>query len=303
MKRIGRRTFLGWLPGAALLVSGFSIPRDIEWMGDEYRMLKDAALRRSRMGDKTLKVKSAIFTGGGFHEAEWENVHFENCTFYGRTQLKNLKNAVFERCSFIDANFQSYYMENVYFQNCKTKNKTYIMSGRSSREVVFEACNFQGSSLDPNNFGSIFIHNVVYKNCVGRYTDISGINKVFYNNCNFQDVEMKCGDYDIPAKQYIYANVTIENSFFKNLINMKISSLSGLVIRKCEFDFLDLTNVDCNGNILIENIKAGAMLGAFKKLRNITIRNSRFTGEKNLSIIACAYSIVSVAVTVCKLCT
>ncbi len=281
MKRTGRRTFLKWLPGAALLMSGFSIPRDIEWMGDEYRMLKDAALRRNRMGDKTLKIKSAIFTGGDFEKGEWENIHFENCTFYGRTQLKNLKNAVFERCSFIKANFQSYYMENVAFHNCKTAGRTYILNGNSSKNVIFSGCSFDGPSSEPNDFGGIKLSgDITFKDCQGKYMDLGGDGKVIYQNCRFQDVDIANGHHSEKPSERRYADVNIENCVFEKYTDMQASNLAKLSITNSQFNYLDITNSFCTGDVIIENVAAGALVSVFQQVSNIIIRNSRFSGAK-----------------------
>ncbi len=255
---------------------------DIQNRKDDFNLLKDSIFRRQKMGTNILKItKVRIENGEPFYRQEWENIHFENCLFTGRIQLRNLRNIVFQNCQFTEANFQSYHMEKLSFINCETNGQTYILSGNTSKDVTFKGCSFLGPNAEPNYFGGIKLSgDISFKNCAGKYMNLAGEGHVTYQNCNFQDVDITCGLHSETPSKRRFADVHIEDCIFEKYTDMRASNLSKIVILNSSFDYVELENVVCKGDVVIENVKAGAFVAPLKEAKNIIIKNSSFSGAK-----------------------
>jgi len=247
-------------------------------MPREYALLMHPEQRRAALGDQRLKISGADFGFGGtdFYQLEWDNVHFYDCIFYGVFHLTSIRNCVFEHCQFPGSNFQAYHFENVLFARSDTLGKAYLMAGSSSKNVRFMECDFGGKNQNRNNFGAIYFQqDVSYERCTGQYMDIGGSGVVNYRDCKFGPIDVNCGDVTSDGKR-LYATILIEGCTFKGSAHLSRSVLTNLTIRNSKFDVLDIGSSDVSGDVLIEDVQAGAMINEFYSARSITVRNSKF---------------------------
>lgn len=273
-----RRRFLVSLGLSVIATYGCSrmTAKDIQELPREYALLKDATMRRAEMGDQILKISGVDFSDG-FYDAEWENIHFHDCIFYGRIPLKLLRHCTFEHCQFPGSNFQSYWMENVLFFRSDTIGVTYIMAGNDSKNVRFVECDFGGRDSNRNHYGAIYFHgDVSFEKCTGQYMDISGDGIISYISCKFGSIDLQNGSLEDGKKTR--ATVMFDGCIFKKDTKLSVGNLTSLTIRNSSFGVLDIGGTDVEGDVLIENVQAGAMITAFGNARSITIRNSRFRG-------------------------
>ena len=249
----------------------------IEDMPHEYALLMNPKQRRNALGDQRLKIRGADFGMGGtdFYEKEWENIHFYNCIFYGVIHLACIRNCVFERCQFPGSNFQAYDFENVVFLRSDTLGEANLMAGNTSRNVRFVECDFGGKNSDENHYGAIYFNqDVSYEECTGQYMSLAGNGIVLYRNCKFGPVYVNSGE-SINGKK-VYSTVLIENCEFKGSTGLGPSYSTSLTILNSKFDVLDIGSSNVSGDVLIEDVQAGAMINEFYSARSITVRNSKF---------------------------
>ncbi|MCP3023462.1 pentapeptide repeat-containing protein, partial [Cupriavidus basilensis] len=265
-----RRRFLAMLGMASLTITGCSrmTAKRIEAMPREYALLMNPEQRRAALGDQRLKISGADFGVGGtdFYEKEWENIHFNDCIFYGFTQLSRIRNCVFEHCQFPGSNFQAYDFENVLFLRSDTLGGASLIAGDTSRNVRFVECDFGGRNPDVNHYGAIVMNgDVAYERCTGQYMSVRGTGVVSYRDCKFGSVRMGNGKY-IDGKRDRAAAI-IDNCTFKGNTNIARSNLTSLTIRNSKFDVLDIGKSDVQGDVLIEGVQAGAMIDMFDTAR------------------------------------
>ncbi|MCP3025319.1 pentapeptide repeat-containing protein, partial [Cupriavidus basilensis] len=204
----------------------------IEAMPREYALLMDPEQRRAALGDQRLKISGADFGVGGtdFYKKEWENIHFNDCIFYGIIHLARIRNCIFEHCQFPGSNFQASSMEDVLFMRSDTLGRAYVMAP-SGRNVRFVECDFGGRDPEPNHFGAIsFAGSVSYERCTGKYMSISGDTLVSYRDCLFGPIYASNGAVTTDGKS-VHATVTVDNCTFKGNTNIARSNLTSLTIR------------------------------------------------------------------------
>ncbi|MFJ4294298.1 hypothetical protein ACIP1U_31750 [Cupriavidus sp. NPDC089707] len=275
-----RRQFLAMLGMASLTISGCTrmTAKNIEAMPHEYALLMDPAKRHAALGDQRLKISGADFGLGGtdFYDKAWENVHFYDCIFYGVIHLSRIRNCVFEHCQFPGSNFQARAMEDVLFARSDTLGGAYLMAA-GGKNVRFVECDFGAKNPDVNQYGAIYFSgDVSYERCTGQYMDVSGDSVVIYRDCKFGPIDIQSGNG--TGGKNIRATILIENCTFKGDTDMAASNLTSLTIRNSKFDVLEMRRSDVQGDVLIEGVQAGAMIGMLDNARSITIRNSRFRG-------------------------
>ncbi|WP_137924706.1 hypothetical protein [Cupriavidus sp. 2SB] len=256
------------------------IAKKIEDMPHEYALLMHPEQRRAALGDAQLKISNADIGMGGtdFYRKEWEGIHFYNCNFYGVIHLAILRNCVFEHCQFPGSNFQSLAVDNVLFLRTDTLGGAYLMSGASSqsKNVRFVECDFGGDDANPNRYGAISFHDVSYERCTGQYMVVKGHGVVIYRDCRFGPIYAANGSK--TSRKIRRATTYIENCTFKGQTDIARSMLTSLTIRNSNFEVLEIGKSTVEGDVLIEDVQAGAMYGEFWTARSITIRNSNFRG-------------------------
>lgn len=235
--------------------------KNIEDMVHEFALLKDPALRRKTLGDQPLKISTADFsTLEEFYEAEWENVHFRDCIFYGMTRLKLLKNCVFEKCQFPGSNFQGYAWDNVLFMHCDTLGEAYLMGGDNSTRVRFVECDFGGTKEDPNHWGAVGTYGgqVSFEKCTGKFMNVFGRDIVTYTACSFETIDLTGGDYDAETSTYFPAQMLLDNVKCSGSLRLG-RNLSSLLIRNSQFSMLSLVQVRATGSIQFDNVVANGI--------------------------------------------
>ncbi|MWL87331.1 hypothetical protein [Cupriavidus sp. SW-Y-13] len=249
----------------------------IEDMPREYALLMNPEQRRAALGDQRLKISGADFGFGGtdFYQLEWDNVHFYDCIFYGVFHLTSIRNCVFEHCQFPGSNFQAYDFEDVLFLRSDTIGEVNLIAGDTSKNVRFMECDFGGKNSNVNRYGVIYFYqDVSFERCSGQYMDVSGNGIVTYRDCSFGPIQASNGTASNRKKAY--ATVTVHNCTFKGGTRIARSALTSLTIRNSKFDVLDIGSSDVSGDVLIEDVQAGAMINEFYSARSITVRNSKF---------------------------
>ncbi|AOZ06504.1 hypothetical protein [Cupriavidus malaysiensis] len=256
--------------------------KNIDRMPHEFAMLTDPELRRTTLGDQPLKISGADFiTLEAFYEATWENVHFYNCIFYGMTRLKLLRNCVFERCQFPGSNFQAYGWDNVLFVHCDTLGEVHLMGGDSSQRVRFVECDFGGTQEDPNHYGAVgsFGGDITFEKCTGRFTNVFGVGTVLYTGCKFDRVELDCGTYDAPTKEWRRATVVMNNVKCTGKTDMAQGTWKSLTVRNSEFSLLDISSAKATGAVRFENVTANGIAANGIDAGSFTMSDVVLTGD------------------------
>jgi hypothetical protein len=285
---ISRRRFLKKL--SALPLAGIPLPfltgcimkSNIETK-KEYKYLVDWKVRFKEWGEhKKLIISDAEFTNGDpFRGESWDTMIFQNCVFKTRCLLGQLHSVIFENCVFDNAEFQADKMHFIRFRKCKFINNATVLNSVKSEDVIFENSEFYGTDgKDDNNWGGVdFAGDVTFRNCRAKWAGLVGEDKVVYEGCQFEDVNLMCGEYADNK----YADITVKQCVFKGRVDLS-STVTNLAISDTQFDQMLMQNMYIK-NLSVENSKGGQIDFYGDELDSIVLRNLELNGfhDKNMA--------------------
>jgi len=274
-----RRRFLklgAAMAGAVLYGCEMSGKKNIKDFGKTFDYLSDPALRKRDMGDAQLVVEGAEFSGVKFQGQEWRNIKFVNCDFVGVYDIKQalIAQSSFEGCKFAGI-FNLGVLKQVRFVRCLISGSSHVVGDTGSLDVTFEQCEQIGEDPEPNHWGSFGSYGeVAFIKCKAKWTNVTGETKHLIRDCDFESVDCSV------SKDGGGSAVLIENSRLLGGFDMRPATLLSLTIRDTTIEgTFNLTNATVKGDILMERVTAGVILGYVKNANSFTVRDSKITGN------------------------
>jgi uncharacterized protein YjbI with pentapeptide repeats len=252
---------------------------NIKIQGHLYDLLRNSDYKKQETGDKFLTVSNASFPDGEvFRNVGWDYFVFENCDFSSDMHLYRLNHINFKNCSFKNLFFQAYDWIDVQFEGCQFRDKTYLASGVSSKNVVFDSCSFKSDAENWNDIGGVSIHDVVFKNCQVNNFSLGALQKGIFQNCKFKKVDCEGGRRQSGEIKGYAAEYLIEDCEFTGFIDFRSGIYSSFTMRRTHFDLTSFAQAEIQGQFLLENVKGGYLDTGFGKGNSIVIRDSEFSG-------------------------
>jgi len=322
MRSLSRRKLLSGvgLTGIAAL-AGVTLPKytkkimakNIEEMQDEFAMLCNIELRRTKLGSDQLVIKNADFRNS-ISGISCENTKFVDCYFYPGIilQVTLLNNVSFESCQFMECSIGNGIWNNVHFLKCDGRKMFRVIGGKGSKNVTFQECDFMGSSpvagdTHENYFGGVGTHGEsTFDNCDLKYVEILGASKLHVKRSRLNKVEVinyqAVGNANfLDSNIQDYLKITGEfKSFTMNSVNFEFFSIE-------KFQSENFVMEGCSGvfyarqskinEVLIKNCTFTKKSGAsaeeklysgfhvrFPKIKNILMENVKFEAGGSLHI-------------------
>ncbi|CDG84351.1 hypothetical protein [Janthinobacterium agaricidamnosum] len=260
--------------GAILLKNSRGLTsKNIEDVQEEFSMLTDIKFRRKKLGDAPLIIENADFKNT-VENLECENTRFIGCYFYPGVfiRVKSLKDVLFEKCQFMNANIGQGIWDNVTFRKTDGRGKFVILGGEGSKKTFFDECDFMG--LPPNK-------NIIHENYFGA---AGSAGDTVFNNCNLKYMRLygEAGLSITNSKlQKISAPVQdgggillVEKVKCKEYLNFKNSRFSSIRIDDSEIDDLQMINVE--GDDFVMSRSSARLLGHGLVLRDAKISDCMF---------------------------
>lgn len=274
-----RRRFLklgAAMAGAVLYGCEMSGKKNIKDFGKTFDYLSDPALRKKVIGDAQLVVEGAEFSGVKFQGQEWRNIKFVNCDFVGAYDIKQalIAQSSFEGCKFAGI-FNLGVLKQVRFVRCLISGTSHVVGDTGSLDVTFEQCEQIGKDPEPNHWGSFGSYGeVAFIKCKAKWTNVTGETKHLIRDCDFESVDCSV------SKDGGGSVVLIENSRLLGGFDMRPATLLSLTIRDTTIEgTFNLTNATVKGDILMERVTAGVILGYVKNANSFTVRDSKIAGN------------------------
>ena len=265
-----------------------SLKRNIKAFGKTYQYLKDPELRQKEIGNATLTVDDAEFSGEKFEGMEWRNIVFKNCDFVGGYEIGPATSVqvTYQDCRF--AAILSYGVcTNVYFQRCAWTGRSVCVGEKGSKTTVFEDCRFEGPDSDPNHWGGAGTDGEArFLRCTAKWFNLRGATVLQIQDSDLSQVKVWTDSKGNSGPAFTSSEVLIEKCRLRGLFDMSATDLESLTIRDTQIDKLDLsTNATVKGDVLLERVQAECLLIALTRgAGSFTLRDSRVTGREDESI-------------------
>ncbi|BEP69657.1 hypothetical protein GmRootV35_41710 [Variovorax sp. V35] len=253
--------------------------KNIREFGKIFQYLKDPELRKKEVGDALLTIEDAEISGESFQYVDWNHILFKNCDFVGAYQIKigNSTDVRYEDCRF--SGIFGYGKTNrVHFLRCAWTDGSIGYAGEKSTALVFESCRFVGTNPDRNHWGGVGSDGEAeFIGCTAKYFVVEGHAKLTLRQCEFED--MKCTPRSKESGG-VFADVLIEGCKLRGDFSMVPADFQSLTIRDTLIEgTFNMTSATVNGDILMERVTAGVILGYVKKAKSLTVRDSKITGN------------------------
>jgi hypothetical protein len=245
-----------------------------------YNYLKDGYLRAKKSGNQRIAIKDADFSGDNFKATSWQYFDFVDCDFSGSysIMLDWLTDSTFTNCHFHGV-FGMGDARKVRFLRCKIDGRMSVLGFESQTEsLVFEDCEFDGGTSDPNHQGGILCHGEVeFVNCKTRWFGLGGFKKLVLRRCVASDASLDTAVSGLYSDetQMPYSDFLIEDCDLSGGVDTMNANVNNLTMRRCKVHEFGI-GMGVRGNALVEDVKGGLMwLAAQGKL---TVRNCEFMG-------------------------
>ena len=216
--------------------------KNIREFGKTFTYLKDPQLRQKEAGDALLTVDGAEFSGERFEGMEWRNIVFKNCDFVGGYEIgpKSTTNVRYEDCHF--SGILSYGVaNNVQFLRCGWTGASVMFAEKGSKNTIFDACKFVGTSADPNQQGTVGSEGEArYIGCQAKWFSWAGDAALSILDCECEGVSVHTDSPANSGQEYLSAVVLIERSKLRGKFDMTASNLQSLTIRDTVLEELSL---------------------------------------------------------------
>ena len=272
---------------------------NIASFGKIFNYLKDPTLRLKEAGNAPLRVEGALFSGEHFEDIEWRNVSFINCDFVGGYEigLTQCVNVNFVGCRFSGVLSWGDTL-NVRFLRCAWTGQSVMYGEAKSKNTVFEACTFVGTSSDKNNWGAVGTHGeAAFIGCKAKWFNLDGDATLTLRDCELENVICE------PSNKYGGSQVLIEKCKFRGLFRMSGSGtlLQSLAIRDTQIDNLDLSSVTVKGDVVMERVKGLKMNLALASAGAVDLKEVQISGSGPKVFYLAANRCRSVLLENCKL--
>ena len=251
-----------------------------------YNYLKDPELRAKESGDRLLIIENADISTASFQDLSWENIHFVNCDFQGAYQIKLAK---LNNCQFTNCNFKGIIgwgvQNNVHFLRCKTFGESIITGSFSSKNVVYEQCEFSNPKGGPNHRGLVGNYGeVTFYKCSAEWFGLVGAKKLNIIECNAKNFDVLTDNVNESGVNFIRTDLTIKDSKLFGLTDMINADLTNFTMINTQYEALDMSNASFSGtHFHMENCSGGSTkIWMNDSPQNVTIKNCRI--HKNKSV-------------------
>lgn len=262
--------------------SAMTVKKNIQEIGRVTDYLKDSELRKREIGDQTLVVTDATISGINFSNVKWCKLHFINCDFIGsyEIKLKELKNTVFEDCRFVGI-ISWGVAQSVRYVRCKAGGRTIVIDEVGSTDVRFEDCLFSGPDGDRNHWGGIGSRgDAIFLRCKVKWFLLAGYKRINLEGCETEDIRIWTDSEANSGHSYFSASVKIKSSNLRGKFDMSASDLQSVIIQDTNIDFLDMSDAEVEGDVLVERVRGGYLNAGAKNMRKLTISKCQIFGRR-----------------------
>lgn len=252
--------------------------RRIDSLGKAFAYLQDPELRRKETGDALLTIEDAEVHGVRFEGLAWRNVLFKNCDFLGAYEVKlaSMSDCRFSGCRFSGI-FAWGVQKSVRFSDCGVAGASHLWGAEGSSAVVYERCNFIGTSEDSNHWGSIGSYGeAAFYGCRGKWFGVLGHSALVIRNCEFDSMECPI---DARESNGIVPKVQIIGCKLRGKFDLTASNLHSLEVIDTVLEEFDLTDATVKETILFERVKGGYINAYVKEAGRLSVRNSQIFGN------------------------
>jgi len=251
---------------------------EISDMAEQYSMLLNISLRRSKLPSSRLIIKNASFTKN-ITQLECENTEFINCDFNDEVviNVKSLHNVEFRDCKITNSKISSGVWKDVTFDNIHASGQFEVLGDEGSSNVLFKKCNFTGpASSDEDNHENTFgaagtFGTAEFIDCDIRYVGIEGPYGLIVKNSRLNKIK--------AIAQRKRGSLTLDNVEIKDYLNLTSGIFSNIDIKNTRFEYLDLEKVRSD-NFLMED-SSGHFFGKLMTTDEMVVRRCTFTAEGN----------------------
>jgi uncharacterized protein YjbI with pentapeptide repeats len=249
---------------------------EISDMNEQYSLLMNINLRRSKLASARLSIKNASFTKN-IKQLECENTEFINCDFYDDVviNIKSLHNVEFRDCNIRNSKISSGFWKDVTFNNVHASGEFEILGDEGSSNVVFKNCNLNGPAFSEegnheNTFGAAGTYGTAeFIDCDIKYVGIEGPVGLIVKNSRLNKIKA------IAQRKHGY--ITLENVEIKEYFNLTSGIFSNINIKNTRFDYLDMEKVKSD-SLLIQD-SSGHFFGKLMTTDELTVRRCTFIAE------------------------
>lgn len=249
---------------------------DISAMSDQYAMLMNIGLRRSRLQNAPLMIKNAVFRHA-IHALVCENTQFDHCDFTEEAAInvKSFNNVKFSHCTMDGSKISSGIWRDVLFDACSGRGEFDILGDEGSRNVVFDKCRFTGpppaeGSFHENNFGSAGTYGVAsFVNCDLTYMSIEGPEGLSIKDSRLNKVK--------ATVQRKRGDLYLEKVDIKEYLNLTSGIFSSVVMKKVRYDYMDMDSVNADAFVMEDS--SGHFAGKLMVVNQMRFRQSSFSAH------------------------
>ena len=249
---------------------------DISAMSDQYAMLMNIDLRRSRLQNEPLMIQNAVFRHA-MHALVCENTQFDHCDFTEEAAInvKSFKNVKFSHCTMDGSKISSGIWQDVLFSDCSGRGEFDILGDEGSRNVVFDKCRFAGpphteESYHENHFGSAGTYGFAsFVNCDLTYMSIEGPEGLSIKDSRLNKVK--------ATVQRKRGNLYLENVDIKEYLNLTSGIFSSVVMKKVRCEYMDMDSVNADAFVMEES--SGHFIGKLMVVKQMRFKQCSFSAN------------------------
>ena len=246
---------------------------EISAMHDEYAMLLNIDLRRTKLPLSPLVIANAVFRDN-IDELVCENTQFHNCDFTGEVliNVKDFKEVKFVNCTVHRSSISGGRWNNVLFEGCNGIGEFGIGGGEGSKSVLFHKCIFTGTSPQKDShreegYGSAGSFGTAsFVDCDISYMKLHGPAGLSIKDSRLNQVS--------ATAQRKNGHLSLENVDVKDYLDLTAGIFSSVTFKNIRFEYIDMKNVktdtldmqECQGHFFGKSLAA----------KQFTIRKSTF---------------------------